>query len=127
MRLRVDARSGSVVLTVPARASERKALQWAAGQRPWIEAALANVPAPSPIAPGEEIPLYGVPHRLEWDPAAPRAVKVEPGQILVGGPHEAVEARLLRWLKQHARSVLDRETQEFAAKAGVTVTRVGIG
>src|SRR3712207_9369154 len=100
MRLRVDARSGSVVLTVPARASERKALQWAAGQRQWIEAALANVPAAAPIAVGQEIPLYGEPYRVEWNPEAPRVVKVEPGRILVGGPLEAGEARALLALKR---------------------------
>ena len=127
MRLRVDARTGAIVLTLPARASERKALQWAAEQRTWIEAALAGVPASTPIEPGVNIPLYGVPHRLDWSEGASRLVKVEEGRIVVGGPSETLEPRLLRWLKQHARTLLDRETREFAAKAGVTVTRTGIG
>ncbi len=127
MRLRVDARTGSVVLTLPTRASERKALIWAAEHREWIEAALAKTPATVPVAAGGDIPLYGIPHRIEWNAAASRAVKVEPGRILVGGPPEAVEARLLRWLKQHARTLLERETHEFAAKAGVSVARIGVG
>ena len=127
MRLRVDPRTGAVVLTLPARASERKALQWAAGHRAWIEAALAARPAPAPIEPGAEIPLHGEPHRIDWSPSASRVVKVESGRMIVGGPLETLEPRLLRWLKQHARTVLDRETREFAAKAGVTVARTGIG
>ena len=127
MRLRVDARTGSVVLTLPTRASERKALIWAAGHREWVEAALANVPAATIIAGGSEIPLYGEPHRIEWSAAAPRTPKVEPGRIVIGRPAEGLEARLLRWLKQHARNLLDTETREFAAKAGVSVTRVGCG
>ena len=127
MRLRVDPRTGSVVLTLPARASERKALIWAAGHRAWIEAALAAIPDSVAIAPGGEIPLFGEPHRIEWNAAAPRVVKAEAGRILVGGPLESLEPRLLRWLKQQARTLLDRETREFAAKAGVTVARTGIG
>ena len=127
MRLRVDARTGAVVLTIPRRVSERKALQWAEGQRAWVEAALANVPAAVPIEPGGVLPLYGLPHRIEWSGAASRIVRVEEGQILVGGPVESLEPRLMRWLKQHARTILDLETREFAAKAGVTVSKVGIG
>ena len=127
MRLRVDARTGSVVLTLPERASERKALKWAESRRAWVEAALAKVPATMPIVPGGSIPLYGLPHRIEWSAQAPRLVKVEPGRIAAGGPAEAVEARLLRWLKQHAKVILERETHEFAAKAGVSVTRIGVG
>jgi len=127
MRLRVDGRTGTVVLTLPARASERKALQWAAGKRAWIEAALANVPAPARILAGAEIPFRGEPHRIDWSETASRTVKVEPGRLTVGGPADALEPRLLRWLKQQARAVLDQETHEFAAKAGVTVSRVGVG
>jgi hypothetical protein len=127
MRLRVDSRTGAVVLTLPARASERKALQWAAGHRAWIEAALANVPASIPLAAGGELPLYGIAHRIEWSAAASRIAKVEPGRIILGGPAETLEQRLLRWLKQHARMLLERETREFAAKAGVSVARIGVG
>jgi predicted metal-dependent hydrolase len=127
MRLRVDARTGAVVLTFPRRVSQRKALQWAEGQRAWIEAALADVPAAVPLVPGGDLPLYGLPHRIEWSARASRIVKVEAGRILVGGPLESLEARLLRWLKQHGRSLLDVETREFAAKAGVTVSKIGIG
>jgi predicted metal-dependent hydrolase len=127
MRLRVDARTGAVVLTFPRRVSKGKALQWAEGQRAWIEAALADVPAPVPLVPGGDLPLYGLPHRIEWSAEASRIAKVEEGRILVGGPLESLEPRLLRWLKQHARALLDAETREFAAKAGVTVSNVGIG
>ena len=126
MRLRVDSRTGSVVLTLPVRASERKALQWAAGKRAWIEAALANVPASTQIVPGAEILFRGEPHRIDWQERAPRTVKIGPGRLIVGGPAEALEARLLRWLKQQARTVLEQETRQFAGKAGVTVARVGI-
>jgi len=83
MRLRVDSRTGAVVLTYPHRTSERRALDWAKSQSAWIEAQLAKVPAPAPIAAGAEIPLEGVPHMIDWQPARPRTVRIEDGRILL--------------------------------------------
>jgi predicted metal-dependent hydrolase len=127
MRLSVDPRTGAVLLTVPRRASERKALEWAAGHREWIEKALADVPPLVPIEPGAAIPVYGAPHVIDWRPERRRVVRREAGRLSLGGPLENLEPRLLRWLKAEARTVLTRETNEYAAKAGVKVSRVGIG
>ncbi|MEA3003412.1 MAG: hypothetical protein QOH81_2200 [Sphingomonadales bacterium] len=127
MRLRVDRRNGAVVLTVPRRASRRQALEWAAGHRAWIEAQLARIVPASGLGDGAELPLHGIPHRISWDEAARRVPKLADGLLTVGGPRENLEARILRWLRRHALDLLSRETQEFAAKAGVGVTRVGVG
>lgn len=127
MRLRVDPRTRAVTLTVPKRTSQRRALAWAAGHRAWIEAALADIPEPMPFAPGGTVPLEGLPHRLDWDPARPRRIERGEGRLLAGGPIEGLDHRLLRWLKAHARDLLDRETREFAAKAGVMASRVAVG
>jgi len=127
MRLRVDRRTGTVLLTIPARASQRKALAWAADQRPWIEAQLAAMAPTSRLLPGGELPLYGRPHLIDWDPARPRTPRLEPDRLIAGGPAEGLEARLLRWLRRHAADLLASETREFAAKAGVRLERVGIG
>ena len=127
MRLKVDPRTGAVVLTVPRRVTQKKALAWAAGHRGWIEAALADVPPPVRLVPGADVPLYGIAHRIDWDGARSRLVRVEDRSLAVGGPLETLEARLLRWLKSEAHRVLARETQEFAGKAGVTVERIGVG
>lgn len=127
MRLSVDPRTRSVLLTVPRRVSRRRALAWASGHRAWIEAALAEIPPDAPFAPGAVIPLHGLPHRIDWDPALPRRIEKGEGRLVIGGPAEGLDRRLLRWLKAHARDLLDRETREFSAKAGVMASRVGIG
>ena len=127
MRLRVDPRTGAVVLTVPRRTSQRKALEWAAGHRPWIERQLARMPERVPLAAGAAIPLRDRPHLVDWDPARSRIVRLEDGRIVVGGPEEGLEGRLLRWLKRHALELLSAETQEFAGKLGVRVSRVAVG
>jgi predicted metal-dependent hydrolase len=127
LRLRVDPRTGAVTLTVPPRMSHRRALAWAEGHREWVERALAAVPQSVPLVPESVVPLYGLPHRIDWDPARPRRIERGEGRLLVGGPIEAVQGRIIRWLKTHALDLLGRETAEFAHLAGVTVARVGVG
>jgi len=127
MRLRVDRRTGTVVLTVPRRVSRRKALEWAAGHRDWIDAQRARLAAVVPLEPGREIPLFGVSHRIDWDPARPRTPRIEEGRIVCGGPLDGLELRLKRWLARIALERLQAETEEFGAKAGVGVARVGVG
>jgi predicted metal-dependent hydrolase len=127
MRLSVDPRTRIVLLTVPRRTSRRNALAWASGHRAWIEKALADIPPEAPFAPGAIVPLYGLPHRIDWEPARPRRIERGEGRLLLGGPRDGLELRLLRWLKAHARDLLSHETREFGAKAGVMPSRVGIG
>lgn len=127
MRLHVDPRTRSVTLTVPKRTSARRALAWAAGHRAWVERALAAIPESVPFAPGAIVPLYGLAHRLDWDPARPRRIERGEGRLVAGGPADGLERRLLRWLKAHALDLLGRETREFAHLAGVKVARIGIG
>jgi len=127
MRLRVDRRTGEVVLTIPSRASRRKALEWASTHREWIEMQLARIEAVVPLAPGGLVPLHDSPHAIDWDPGRARVPRLEPGRIVAGGPIEGLEARILRWLRRHALDLLARETAEFAAKAGVAVSRVAVG
>ena len=43
MRLHVDPRTRSVVLTMPKRLSQRRALAWAAGHQLWVEQAAGDV------------------------------------------------------------------------------------
>jgi predicted metal-dependent hydrolase len=127
MRLRVDRRTGEVVLTIPRRASRRQALAWADDHRDWIEAQLAHVAPVTPLIAGAVLPLYDRPHLIDWSPQRPRTPRLEEGRLTVGGPVEGLEARLLRWLRRHALDRLAAETAEFAARAGVGVTRVGVG
>lgn len=127
LRLRVDPRTRGVMLTVPRRVSERRALAWAAGQRAWIERALSGIPEIVPFEPGTTLPLEGVPHRLDWDPARPRRIERGEGRLLAGGPMDGLDRRLLRWLKAHALDVLQRETRGYCAAAGVMASRVAVG
>lgn len=127
MRLRVDHRTGTVLLTIPRRVSQRRALDWAAGQTEWIDSALAAVKPALAIGPGTIVPLEGEPHEVDWDPARPRRIEVREGRLIVGGPEDGLEARILRWLKARARDLLAEETRFYAARAERAVSRVSIG
>lgn len=127
MRLRVDPRTAAVVLTLPRRVSQRRAMEWVAGQREWIETQLAQIIPAARIAPDTIVRLYDIPHRIDWTAGGSRIVRLDEGRLVVGGPIDNLEARILRWLRRHAADLLDRETREFAGKAGVSVSRTGVG
>lgn len=127
MRLSVDPRNGEVRLVLPKRAALKHALEWVEGQRGWIEQALAALPSTLPILPGAEIPFEGGALTVDWDAARSRSARREGDRLLLGGPIESVGSRVLRWLQREAAVALEAETRAFAARAGVTVRRVGIG
>lgn len=127
LRLRVDPRTASIILTIPPHVTERRARAWADSQRQWIEARLAEIPDSQAIAPGATLPLYGQPRLLVHQAGTARTVRIEATRIVTGGPLDGVQNRMLRWLRKHALELLSEETAEFAAKAGVAVPRVGVG
>lgn len=127
MRLSVDPRDGAVRLVLPKRAALRHAIAWVEGQRGWIEEALDKLPPVQPIAPGATIPIEGSPHLIAWAEDLPRAVRRGEGELILGGPREAVEGRVLRWLRREALAVLQAETAMIASRAGVTIACVSVG
>lgn len=127
MRLKIDTRTRTVLLTIPRRVSRRRALAWAAEHSDWVRQQLAAIPAGEGIAPDMIVPFEGVPHRLDWDPARPRRIERRDGRIVAGGPIEGLQGRVLRWLKAQASETLNAETELFCARAGVMTAKVGVG
>ncbi len=127
MRLAVDPRDGSIRLTLPRRAQVDHALRWAETKRGWIEAQLARLPTATPIVNGMLFDVAGETLRLDWSADHPRTPARIGGHLQIGGPADRLETRLLRWLKDEARSLFDAETQEFSAKIGVIVPPISIG
>lgn len=126
-KLSVDPASGRVRLILPTRAPVKSALLWAEGQQAWIAAQQARLPQPRPFVPGGTLPLGDAQLTIEWHEAEARRI-VRDGDILrCGGPRDGLARRIESWLKREALRVLSAETAEFAARAGVGVTRVAIG
>lgn len=126
-KLSVDPASGRVRLTLPPRAPIKPALRWAEGQQAWIAAQRARLPQPRPFLPGGTIPFGDGLLTIDWREEAPRRIALD-GEILrCGGPVDGLARRIEIWLKREALRILAEETAEFAARAGVSVTRVTIG
>jgi predicted metal-dependent hydrolase len=127
MRLSVDPRTGTIRLSLPKRTLLRAAYAWAEEQRPWIESQLVKLPASAPFVPGGTVPLGDEVLSIDWAADRPRTVRRDGDRLLVGGPLEAMPGRVQRWLQRQALDMLTDETRHFAARAGVTVGRIGIG
>ena len=127
LRLRLDPGNRQLLLTCPPRANRKAALDWAVGQRLWVEAELAKLPPENPFKSGEIIPIEGVEVELKWSDDGPRTARLDGGMLMCGGPSEGFARRIETWLKRRARDLLSLETAEVAARAGVAVRRVSIG
>ena len=127
LRLRVDPRTRGLRLTIPPRISERRALAWAAEHEDWARRALAALPEPLALRPGGSLPFRGEDLLIDWDATRPRAVRLVPGRLILGGPAESLEPRILRWLKAEALRLIAAETRELAAAAGLDPKRIGVG
>ncbi len=126
-RLSVDSTTGRVRLVLPPRASLKTALAWAAGKADWIAEQRARLPRAVPFEPGQSFPFGDRALTIAWDETATRRIVRDGDMLRCGGPRDGLSRRIELWLKREALRVLSEETAEFAARAGVTVTKVAIG
>ena len=127
MRMRLDEARERLLLTFPRRMSRKTALDWALGQREWVEAQLGRLQPGEPFAPGAEVPFEGRNILLHWAPSLPRSPKLSAGVIACGGPLDAFAARIERYLRGEARRLLGEATAEIASAAGIEVKSVAVG
>ena len=126
-RLVFDGARGELRLTVPRRTNERAALKWASEQQAWLTEQVGKAVLPVVVGPGASLPFRGVARHIDWTPTAPRAIRLDDAALRVGGPAESVGRRIERWLKAEALALMERESREIAATAGLVVGRVGVG
>ncbi len=126
-RLSIDPASGRVRLTLPPRVSESAGLRWAQTQQGWIDAQRARLPQPRPFVPGGIVTFDDRVLTIDWRAIAPRRVVFDGDRLIVSGPQEALNRRVLAWMKRQALTVLSAETAEYAALAGVRVSAVSVG
>ncbi len=127
LRLRVDHAAGLIKLTIPWRASQARALAWAAEQQGWVAAQLERAPEARPFTDGSTIPLEGRNVVIVHRPGTRRGVVLDEGRLLVGGPDSGLSASVERWLRDRARQRCSALAAEIAATAGVRIASVSVG
>ena len=129
--LRVQAATREVVLTMPPRGTLKEARAFAEKHGGWIAARLKRLPEAEPFAPGSQVPLRGLAHRIEYRGRRRGTVWIEHhanGDRLLcvagDGPHLA--RRVADFLKREAKDDLEAASRQFAESIGVKIKRISV-
>lgn len=117
--LRIDARAGAVVVTLPPRTNRRAGMALLATHAAWVREKLAALAPHIVFAPGSELPLGGLPHVIRHDPAAAPGVTLAAGAIIAGGPEAALPRQVAAFLKSEAQRRIRVLATGHAALLGV--------
>lgn len=124
--LRVDAAEDGVGLTLPRWVSIDEGLRFVETKRGWLERRLARLPPRTLIEAGATVPILGVQHTIRHCPEALPFVWHAARELRVGGPPDALAARVIDWLHDLARAEIPRRAAEKAARIGFDPPPVGL-
>src|SRR5260370_820626 len=116
---------------MPPRGSLKEARAFAQKHGGWIAARLRRLPQAAPFAPGADVPLRGVSHRIEHRPRARGTVWAEIGDdgaqlLCVAGDDAHLARRVRDYLKRSAKRDLEAACRRHAAEIGVAIKRVSV-
>ena len=114
--LRVSRLDGRVTLSLPLRARESEALEFARAQEGWIRQALAALPQVDAVCFGNALPFEG--RMLTLAPASGRRLAIAGDSLLVPGEPAQVARRVSAFLKVRARDALAQASDQYAAALG---------
>lgn len=123
--LRIDPAQG-VVMVLPARAELKAAERFLLDHRIWVAERLARLPGKVALAPGNTVPILGVPHEIRHHPGARRGVWVEDGRLNVSGLPEHVGRRIVDFLKAEAKRLILPQAHDLAARIDRKPGRVSV-
>ncbi|GGG17638.1 hypothetical protein GCM10010964_02300 [Caldovatus sediminis] len=103
MSLRIDARAGAVVVTLPPRAGRRAGMALLTAHAAWVMERLGALAPHIPFVPGAAVPLGGIPHVIRHAPELRGGVMLADGEILVSGAPEFLPRRVGDFLRREAR------------------------
>ena len=120
--LRVSRLDGRVTLSLPLRARESEAMEFARAQEGWLRKTLSQMPVTASVGPGSIIPVEG--RLLRLTPGIGRAIRVEGDSLLIPGLAGQAGIRAQSWLKVLARERLSRASDQYAGLLGVRFSRI---
>ncbi len=120
--LRVSQLDGRVTLSMPLRARERDAMEFALGHESWVRAALARRPTQSLLRMGDTVLVAG--RLLTLAPGTTRSPVIAGDSLLLPGDPAQAATRTAAYLKTLARDRLAAASDHYAAQIGRKVTRL---
>ena len=114
--LRIDPTGGSVVVTLPTRATRKAGMALLMGHADWVSDRLAALPEAVAFTDGAIVPICGVPHRIRHAPAARGGAFLLDQELHVTGAPEFLSRRVRDFLRREA---LRRLSALVMAKAGL--------
>ena len=120
--LRVSQLDGRVTLSMPLRARERDAMEFALGHESWVRAALARRPTQSLLRMGDTVMVEG--RLLTLAPGTTRSPVIAGDSLLLPGDPAQAATRTAAYLKTLARDRLAAASDHYAAQIGRKVTRL---
>ena len=124
--LRTDAARGTVVLVLPSARHREDGLAFARRKARWLHARLAEMRERIPFANGMELPLLGRPYRVRHAPGSVDPIRVEDGEILVGGNPARLPLQLATWLRAEARRQIAGRAAPMAAQLGYRIGAISV-
>ena len=116
MRLAPD--GSEVRITLPRWGRTDDALIFARARIEWLECQLAALPPTRAPQPGGVLGYRGHDLAIDWHATHPRKPRLEGGAVRIGGPAEALPARLQRWLEGEAKRLLEADLGFYCERAG---------
>ncbi len=119
MTLRIDPKTESVVVTLPARASRDAGIELVRAHQGWIAERLAALPPMLRFADGQSVSIDGMAHVIRHRPEAQRGVWIEGGDIHVSGEAEFLPRRLREFLLREAKTRLSARVAALTVSTGL--------
>jgi len=116
LSLRVSRLDGRVTLTMPRGVPEREGRAFLRERAEWVRSALEEAGPDRVVGPGTHIPIEG--RDVTVTAGAGRAVRLEPGGLIVPGDPARCGARVKGFLKTLARDRLVAASDRYAAALG---------
>ncbi|SPH24847.1 hypothetical protein DEA8626_03880 [Defluviimonas aquaemixtae] len=120
--LRVSRLDGRVTLSMPARAHEAEALDFARSKAAWLRAMISEAGERETVGIGTRLPVEGRPLAVTAAPV--RAVRAEGGALLVPGTADRAGRRVQAFLKLLARDRLWVASRVHAGRLGRPFSRL---
>ncbi|MGB3754131.1 MAG: SprT family zinc-dependent metalloprotease [Parerythrobacter sp.] len=126
MTLRLSPDGAEVRVTMPRWGRTADAIEFARTRTVWLTEQRARVPARQAVANGATVPFCGRLHRIDWSPKHGRKVQRDGGMLRLGGPEEAIAARLERWLRAEATVLMTADLAQYCARAALETPRLAL-